>query len=96
MSKNIPFHHTRIINSYPPELHTLTFLQLPEIRQLSQILIRINLEVGSASLINTWLCDTYASARTTPILLVLEQEDEDGNSLVEKQPPVHVEIVDDH
>jgi hypothetical protein len=51
-------------------------------------------ELGSASLIRNWLCDKGASVRMTTMCLDLEQEDEDGHSLVEKHPSVHVEIAD--
>ena len=53
-------------------------------------------ELGSAFLITNWLCDTGASAHMTPRFLDLVQEDENGNSLVEKQPSIHVEVADGH
>jgi hypothetical protein len=51
-------------------------------------------EVGSASLINNWLCDTCALAHITPIFLDIEHEDE--HSLVDKQHSVHIEVADNH
>jgi hypothetical protein len=53
-------------------------------------------ELGSASLINNWLCDTGAPSQTTHRFLDLEQEDEDRNGFVEKHPSVHVEVTDGH
>jgi hypothetical protein len=47
-------------------------------------------ENESASLINNWSCNAGASVHMTPRFIDLEQED--GNSLVEKQPSVHVGV----
>jgi hypothetical protein len=51
-------------------------------------------ELGSAILINNWLCDKFNSTHITPIFLDFVQENEYGHRLVEKQILFHAEVTD--